>query len=121
MESKFKVGDRVRLKANGNIAQVVIVKDGWIAYDESRRFAGSCPMEEAEPIDPKTAFLTRLQSLLREFDAEIRFVEDDYSPAIIFMGHKNEKTRFGKFIDGVILYSNHGCISADSIMDYDKE
>lgn len=71
MESKFKVGDRVRLKANGNIAQVVIVKDGWIAYDENRRIAGSCPMEEAEPYDPKTAFLSELKGLLEKYDAQI--------------------------------------------------
>lgn len=71
MEKKFNVGDRVRLKANGNLAQVVIVKDGWIAYDESRRFAGSCPMEEAEPIDNKTAFLSELKGLLEKYDAQI--------------------------------------------------
>lgn len=50
--------------------------DGWIAYDESRRFAGSCPMEEAEPIDNKTAFLSELKGLLVKYHA--RF-EVDFS------------------------------------------
>ena len=133
MESKFKVGDRVRYakedgpwsewqihKGAEGVAKNVIRDLVDVQFDSTDCIYAD-ELELVEPYDPTTAFLTRLQSLLREFDAEIRFVEDDYSPAIIFMGHKDEKTRFGEFVDGVVLYSNHGCISADSIMDYDKE
>lgn len=122
MESKFKVGDRVRIKGDLTKTEHTIEKitEGYYWLSGTDAFIGGIWLEKIESTDPTTAFLTRLQSLLREFDAEIRFVEDDYSPAIIFMGHKDEKNRFGKFIDGVVLYSNHGCISADSIMDYDK-
>lgn len=117
MEKKFNVGDRVRLKSNGSIVDVVIAKDGWIGYDENRRIAGSCPMEEVEPISPKTAFLTRLQSLLREFDAEIEYHigsddKSDYSeyPAITI---GRERLTYDN-CDGASLTS-------DNIMDYDKE
>ena len=138
MESKFKVGDRVRMKRTVCFDYITFEKGcvGEVTSGETNK--GFCRVKiknaengkmaehficanNLELIDNKTAFLTRLQSLLREFDAEIRFLEGDYSPAIIFMGHKDEKNRFGKFIDGVVLYSGHSCVSADSIMSYDKE
>lgn len=112
MEKKFNIGDRVRLKANGNIAQVVIVKDGWIAYDESRRFAGSCPMEEAEPIDNKTAFLSELKGLLEKYDAGI-YVDFNQSDEIY-------TTTIAVGEDGV-KYNYTDGIDCDNIMDYDKE
>lgn len=137
-QKKFKVGDRVRFTRkdchwietsihNGDEGVVIGDGSGYFPNSVDVNFSGVSDeisvndLELVESYDPTTDFLTRLQSLLREFDAEIRFVEDDYSPAIIFMGHKDETTRFGKFVDGVVLYSNHGCISADSVMDYDKE
>lgn len=69
MDKKFKAGDRVRLKKSGTIASVVIAKDGWIAYDENRRIGGACPMEDVEPIDPKTAFLSELKELMSKYHA----------------------------------------------------
>lgn len=112
MENKFKVGDRVRLKANGNLAQVVIAKDGWIGYDESRRFAGSCPMEEAEPIDDTTAFLSELKGLLEKYDAGI-YVDFNQSDEIytttIAVGEDSVKYNYTDGID------------CDNIMDYEKE
>lgn len=71
MEKKFNLGDRVRLKSNGSIVDVVIAKDGWIDYNENRRITGSCPMEEVEPIDQKTAFLTELKDLMNKHN--VRF------------------------------------------------
>lgn len=70
-KNEFKAGDRVRLKKSGTIASVVIAKDGWIAYDENRRIGGACPMEEAEPIDSKTAFLSELKGLLEKYGAKM--------------------------------------------------
>lgn len=137
-QKSLKVGDRVRFTRedchwieipihNGDEGVIIGNGSGYFPNSVDVDFSGVTDeisvndLELIEPYNPKTDFLTRLQSLLSEFDAEIRFVEGDYSPAILFMGHKGEKTRFGKFIDGVVLYSTHSCISAETIMDYDKE
>lgn len=115
--SKFNVGDRVRLKENGAIVTVVIAKDGWIAYDENRRIGGACPMEDVESIDRKTDFLTRLSELMREFDAEIEYhigsdEKSDYSEYYaITIGRER------------LTYDNceGASLTADNLMDYDKE
>lgn len=117
IEKEFNIGDRVRLKSNGSIVEVVIAKDGWIAYDENRRIAGSCPMEEVEPVDPKTAFLSELKGLLEKHNAEIiggGF--DGYGDYLqVRLGNESpfdvgEDNQY----DGVVL-------TADNIMDYNKE
>lgn len=137
-QKRFKIGDRVRFTRedchwietsihNGDEGVVIGNGSGYFPNSVDVSFSGVSDeisvndLELVETYDPTTDFLTRLQSLLSEFDAEIRFVEGDYSPAIIFKGYKDEKTSFGEFIDGLMLYSNHSCISADNIMDYDKE
>ena len=69
-------------------------------------------LELVEPYDRRTAFLTRLQSLLREFDAEIVFHCDNKQETIatsIIVG-KSESRR--NEVYGV---------TADNIMDFDKE
>lgn len=121
MESKFKVGDRVRLKTNGNIVRVDLIKDGWIAYIEDRRITGTCRMEEAEPIDSKTAFLSELKGLLAKYDAVINVSWNDYFDTAeaprIDMAVQFKGSNRGISFDDVL-----GCsITADSIMDYDKE
>lgn len=123
MEKKFIVGDKVTYLPENMQGEITAVHSRGLYGVKYPDEDDSFTVNEAdlEFADPKTAFMTRLQSLLREFDAEIRFLESDTSPAIVFMGHKDEKTRFGKFIDGVVLYSKHCELSSDTIMDYDKE
>lgn len=127
MEKKFNIGDRVRLKSNGSIVEVVLAKDGWIAYDETRRIAGSCPMEEAEPIDPKTAFLSDLADVLRKHNA-VMDIAFWYKCVGIMITIPNEKlllpisTEIAPASQTWLLgeYS-HTPITADNIMDYKKE
>lgn len=123
MEKKFNVGDKVTYLPDDMQGEITAVHSRGLYGVKYPDDDDSFTVNEAdlEFADPKTAFMTRLQSLLREFDAEIRFLESDTSPAIVFMGHKDEKTRFGEFIDGVVLYSKHCELSSDTIMDYDKE
>ena len=123
MENKFNVGDKVTYLPDDMQGEITAVHSRGLYGIKYPDEDDSFTVNEAdlEFADPKTAFMTRLQSLLREFDAEIRFLESDTSPAIVFMGHKDEKTRFGEFIDGVVLYSKHCELSSDTIMDYDKE
>ena len=122
MEKKFTVGDKVTYLPENMQGEITAVHSRGLYGVKYPDEDDSFTVNEAdlEFADPKTAFMTRLQSLLREFDAEIRFLEGDKYPAIVFMGHKDEKTRFGEFIDGVVLYSKHCELSSDTIMDYDK-
>ena len=68
-------------------------------------------LELVEPYDRRTAFLTRLQSLLREFDAEI----GDSGIRLL----KGMEITFGT--DTPRIRYNHCTINADNIMDFDKE
>lgn len=117
MEKQFNAGDRVRLKSNGSIVEVVIAKDGWIGYDENRKIAGSCPMEEVEPVDPKTAFLSELKGLLEKYDAHLIAHKTDMPISVYFDGEDEPCVTIGKEV-------NKGCgivITPDNIMEYDKE
>ncbi|MBD5302406.1 MAG: hypothetical protein HDS16_05360 [Bacteroides sp.] len=131
-EHNFKVGDKVAAKrsytliANGyeNIipmGEVGIVEnvDGEeLLVDFSGYFCAlTLNIADVEPIKPlgrRTAFLTRLQSLLREFDATIEVDQTSYDslPNIVL------------WIDGLkesAYYSAITEITADNIMGFDKE
>lgn len=119
-QKTFNIGDRVRLKSNGSIVEVIIAKDGWIAYDENRRIAGSCPMEEVEHVDHKTAFLSDLAAVLRKHNAVINVGwngnHSDGYPCID-VNIQFENSNRAACLEDVLNWS----ITADNIMDYDKE
>lgn len=112
---RFREGDGVRHKESGLVGTVVSGND---ADGYSVRYPGDddeyyvC-REEIEFIDPKGAFLTRLQALLEEFDAKI------YPNGCVVDG-------IGfKVGDEDIYYDmNYGFgdyITASNIMDFEKE
>ena len=85
-KKEIKVGDRVRFKkfcinyddevrvAEGDYGEVVSVDKDRICVDLDEPQSISVwvtDVELAEPIDPKTAFLTELSELLRKYDAKI--------------------------------------------------
>lgn len=131
-EHNFKVGDRVRFVGDyDHYVERILEKDEEYAvtYVDS---AGNCDLsvpctaysvsgedlELGEPYDRRTAFLTRLQSLLKEFDARI-YDEDCYRLYIDFDIHIDKK---GCLDYQRIVYSDtSGEITADNIMDFDKE
>ncbi|MBD5367290.1 MAG: hypothetical protein HDR82_09905 [Bacteroides sp.] len=119
-EHNFKVGDRVRLK--GDYAFVgTIVDVGLYSAD----IIWDCEPNEIylqafdciEHIDRRTAFLTRLQSLLREFEATLVAHKTDMPVSVYFKDNEAPSASIGKEI-------NKGCgvvVTADNIMDFDKE
>ncbi|MDE6246656.1 MAG: hypothetical protein K2M41_02285 [Muribaculaceae bacterium] len=125
----FKVGDKVTanqyydIDINGYSTTIPIGEEGVIEdiySDELLVSFGNYgvslirPISEFEsipPLDRHTAFLTRLQTLLREFDAEIG------DSGIRFL--KGMEITFGT--DTPRIRYNHCTINADNIMDFDKE
>ena len=117
-EYNFKVGDRVRLK--GDYAFVgTIVDVGLYSAD----IIWDCEPNEIylqafdciEHIDRRTAFLTRLQSLLREFDAHIEPCGCEIEGLSIVL--KDNEEVYYKMDD----FSPMRNLTADNIMDFDKD
>lgn len=116
-ESKFKVGDRVRLKNSGAIVEVAITKDGFVSYGEEVRIVGSCPEEDVEPIDSKTAFLSELKELLSKYDAMIiGGGYDGYGDYLKIKFGLDEPFDVGECSE----YGDRCTLTADNIMDYKK-
>lgn len=110
MEKKFKVGDFVRKILSGEIVKIEVIKEDWIAYREARMMTGACPMEEVEPVDPKTAFLSELKGLLEKYGAEL-------GDSGMYEIEGMEVT----FDNGDRIRYQHCTINALNIMDYEKE
>ena len=110
MEKHFKVGDFVRRILSGEIVKIEVIKEDWIAFREARLMTGACPMEEVEPVDPKTAFLSELKRLLEKYGAEL-------GDSGIYEIEGMEVT----FDNGDRIRYQHCTINALNIMDYEKE
>lgn len=117
MDKKFEIGDRVRSKFYGVVGTIMeIDTDGYILKpdtDDDMWIADT----DVEPYDPKTAFLSDLAAVLRKHNAVIiggGF--DGYGNYLqVRLGNESpfdvgEDNQY----DGVVL-------TADNIMDYEKE
>lgn len=110
MEKHFKVGDFVRRILSGGIVKIEVIKEDWIAYREARIMTGACLMEEVEPVDPKTAFLSELKELLEKYGAEL-------GDSGMYEVEGMEVT----FDNGNRVRYKHCTINALNVMDYEKE
>lgn len=138
MESKVKVGDRVRLNPEttqglgyrdfrGKDAVIINAYPHIDLYEISignkpiSTSAKSNELVMVEPYDPKTAFLSDLVAVLRKHNAVINvgwnnYFDTDKSPRIdidIMFKDGNEGICFEDVLNKTI--------TADNIMDYDKE
>ncbi|MBD5374345.1 MAG: hypothetical protein HDR77_02560 [Bacteroides sp.] len=130
-EHNFKVGDRVAVKrsytliANGYENIIPMGEVGIVENVDGEELLVDFPgyfcaltlniadVEPIQPLDRRTAFLTRLQSLLREFDARI-YDHDDYRLYIDLGIH-------GEGFERIVYSDTEGEVDADNIMDFDKE
>lgn len=124
MEKKFNVGDRVMCTDNGKLGAVAEIEndgDGCVVqFDDGEDTWIGCDMLELSkepPYEPKTAFLSDLAAVLRKHNAVIiggGF--DGYGDYLqVRLGNESpfdvgEDNQY----DGVVL-------TADNIMDFDKE
>ncbi len=117
--SRFKVGDKVKIigslteagKAKiGQVGEILDIdwKDGacFVLYPKGQDWVREADLAlvTSAPTDKKREFLERLQSLMREFDAEIQY----FDGLAMRIGNSYEAW-------------SSDTISADNIMDFDKE
>lgn len=131
-KNEFKQGDKVAttkcydIAINGYSTTIPIGEVGVIEDMNDNElyvyFSGYCvyltlPISEVEPIQPldrRTAFLAELQALLRKYDAEIEVEQTGYDsiPNIVLYADGGK---------GSAYYSARAGLTADNIMDFDKE
>ena len=114
MKPKFEIGKFARRKSDGKIVEKVISNNDWVRYVEDRKITGSCPMEEVDDIDVKTAFLSRLQELLATFDASIYDYEQYKLCIDLGCGEQLEWYWGNKPMNECML-------TAENIFDYDND
>lgn len=145
--SRFKVGDKVRYKSSESQWYNDTIRDGAEGEVVGRglldnevlvcfpKAASNIPIDNLEllaPADKKREFLERLQSLMREFDAKINIgvdVESKIWNCGVIFDLGNDRIFFPVFFleeeyDPAIAakrpFTNYP-ITADNIMDFDKE
>ena len=134
-EHIFKVGDRVRSKVAifaipAGLSGVVaaICHDGRykVRLDGEKEWHGwyaGKDLELIESFDRKTAFLRELQALLMKYDAEICYREGDCE-LYIDLGDGNRFDRISypfEYCDYDDTDEGRLNLTADNIMDFDKE
>ena len=110
-EHNFKVGDKVTLANDTNAVGIIRYVGKEMCIVDFGMGDSTVGYKDIQPLDRRTAFLTRLRSLLREFDAEIG------DSGIRFL--KGMEITFGT--DTPRIRYNHCTINADNILDFDKE
>ena len=140
-EYNFKVGDKVAINRSfeisingytdtiptGEIGTVTSVCGSHVVvYFSEYHTVLTLPKRYVEPIRPldrRAAFLTRLQSLLREFDAEICYREGDCELHIdLGDGDRFDRISYPfEYPDYDINDVGRLNLTADNIMDFDKE
>lgn len=122
MEKKFNVGDKVTYLPDDMQGEITAVHSRGLYGVKYPDEDDSFTVNEAdlEFAGPKTAFLTRLRDLLAEFNASIMldakgsYCGDDVESVTMSICFNNEH------IDYTITDFDKE-ITADSIMEYDKE
>lgn len=116
MKPKFEIGDRVIYKPDnyvGTINGIDRDTDGYsILYDDGEeRYVHE---NDLEFVNPKIAFLTRLQELLATFDASI-YGYEQYKLCIDLGDGDQLKWYWGN------KPLNQSMLTAENIFDYDKD
>ena len=119
-EHNFKVGDRVRLKGDDAFVGTIVdvgLYSADIVWDCEPREIYLQAFDCIEHADRRTAFLTRLQSLLKEHNATIQAYMSgvDTTGLCIYFADENVAEADYKQNDTICE------ITVDNIMDFEKE
>lgn len=130
MENKFQVGDRVRFGKVGKPMISGVISDYardnhfWVITLEGKfRVPEEALTHDTDTAthDPKTAFLTELKGLLEKYDAKIGAYPAGWDGEIdICFSVGDEEVMYSD--ENPIFKGSDVCeITADNLMDYDKE
>ena len=111
----FKRGDRAYIKNNGICTIVGIDDKKWFPVEIERADGSRSHFSRDSLENVKTAFLMRLRSLLREFDAHIEPCGCEIEGLSIVL--KDNEEIYYKMDD----FSPMRNLTADNIMAFDKE
>ena len=128
MEKKINVGDRVMCTDNGALGFITSIDidpigvcDGYtVLFDDGEETwicADMVVHSDEPPYDPKTAFLSELKGLLEKYNTHLIAHKTDMPISVYFEGEEEPCATIGKEVNkdcGIV-------ITADNIMDYDKE
>lgn len=130
-KNEFKIGDRVRFTGDYHHYAESTLEVGKeytvVSADEygcdlsvqcTAYSVDAEDLELVEPLDRKTAFLRELQALMRKYDAEICGGLSDISEEDVVFILVDNKDKV-KYLNGTSDTYAH--ITADNIMDFDKE
>lgn len=137
MKPKFEIGDHVRHISSGYHGVIVGLWDegGYtVRYEEDDSEEYYVLADDIEFINPKTAFLTRLQELLAVFDSTITFgidLQNESSGIVLQVGTDRIFYPF-KITETTDMVNNFGIgyclptggnypITAENVFDYDKD
>lgn len=109
-QQNFKKGDRVRVKCT-DIEDVIIDVLDNNAFLNNNGYWSVNVIELVEPTDRRTVFLRKLGALLKEFDAAIEPEYSSYSEVGIV----------SIIVGSECIVESYDTITADNIMDFDKE
>lgn len=128
MESKFKIGDKVRFNSEwgsyrfedsltkGEVVEVSDITDCGSIYVK-KYVEAHVTDDEIELVeqDKKTAFLTELKELLIKYDAEIFAYQSDFEEVTLALNIGDDAIEYGYGKD-----DNSIKITPSNIFDYDK-
>ena len=130
-KNEIKIGDRVRFTGDyTHYAESALEKGEVYTVVHADRIGGSdlavqCTaysveaedLEVVEPLDRRMAFLTRLQSLLKEYNATIQAYMSDVDTTRLCIYFADEDVAEADYKQNDTICE----ITADNIMDFDKE
>lgn len=122
-EQDFKVGDKVLIPPYYTIGKIIAICGSPADLHYCVKFdTGICAyyykdelkLVDENPYDRRTAFLTELQALLHKYDAEIEVEQTGYDsmPNIVLYTDGGKDSAY---------YSTRVGLTADNIMEFDKE
>ena len=119
-EHNFKVGDKVRLKGDNSFIGTIVDVGLYCAdikWDCEPDEIYLQSFDNIEHIDRRAAFLTRLQSLLKEHNATIQAYMSGVDTTGLCVYFADENTEEADYKQNDTICE----VNSDNIMDFDKE
>ncbi len=112
-DREIRVGDYVKTKHG--VGRVIGGGDIRIGVEVPKICVGIYWKKNVAPVNKRTAFLSRLGALLKEFDADIIASQSDLGEVSLYINVDGDDTV------GYCDEDSYFILNADNIMDFEKE